>query len=212
MSVFFMRNFFRFLVCFSPVFAILVSRVKWDGKHGYRYFAVSELLFVSVAVFLLLNGLDWLYPTFDLGIYVVFMMFFLALFTRKFGSQRFNRALAVSLLLTFVVTEAWEFAVVMYAYLGLFGRTIIPIFHPLDHLYVILCFFLAVKISGVRFTKGNIVLLLIGILSSFLFFPPFDVIPCKIGEGVYNEQFLILRTITFLSFASVFYFWSDRDE
>lgn len=192
------------------MFAILINRVRLDGKHGRMCFAVSELLCATLTVFLLLDGLHWLYPTWDLGIYVVFMMLHLAIFTSKFGSKQFNRALAVSLLLTFVLTEAWEFGVNVYAYLGLFGRSVIPIIHPLNHIYVILCFFLAVKISGFRFTKVNITLLLIGILSSFLFFPPFDIIPCKIGVGMYNPQFLILRTITFLSFASAFYFWSDK--
>lgn len=210
MSSFFLRNFFQILVCFSPAFAILINRLKINEKYAPIFFVISELSFIGFSIFLLLNGLQWLLPTIDLVLYMIFMMIYLAIFTSKFGLNNFNRALAVSLLLTFVVTEAWEFAVVVYAYLGLFGRTVIPIFHPLDHIYVILCFFFAVKISNLRFTKKNITILLIGILSSFLFFPPFDIIPFKSGVGVYNEQFLILRTITFLSFASAFLFWSDK--
>lgn len=210
MSPFFFRNFFRVIVCFSPVFAFLISRVKLGQKHVRMYFIVSEVFLAGLAIFLLFNGLDWLQPTVDLVIYMVFMMLFLALFTSKLGLSHFNSAVAVSILLTFVVTEAWEFAVVVYAYLGLFGRTVIPIFHPLDHIYVILCFYLALKISGFRFSKVNITLLLTGILSSFLFFPPFDIIPFQEGVGVYNPQFLVLRTITFLAFAVAFYFWSDK--
>jgi len=202
-SSFFYRNFFKFIVCFSPVFAVLVSRVKLDRT----YFVVSELLLASVTVFLFLDGIQW-YPSFDLTVYMLFMMFNLAIFTFKFGQERFSHAVAVSLLLTFIITEAWEFAVVVYAYLGLFGNTMVPIIHPLNHIYVIVCFYFAVKISGFHFTKTNITILLLTLLCSFLFFPPLDVIPCKMGQ--YNEQFNILRTITFASFAATFYFWSEN--
>lgn len=205
MPSFLLQNLFKLMVGFSPMFAMFVSRVKLDRK----YFVVSELLFAAVTAFLFFDGLHWI-PPFDLCIYQVFMMLNLAIFTFKFGREGFSRALAVSLLLTFIITEVWEFAAFVYGYLGWGGHSSLPILHPLNHIYVLVCFLLATKISGLRFTKLNVTILVTALLCSFLFFEPTAIFPI-VSRG-YNPQFFLMRTIAFSTFASVFYVWSGRNE
>ena len=203
-SVFYL-TFFKFMVCFSPVFALLVSRLKMDRK----YFVISQLFCGVLTVFFFFDGLHWI-PSFNLSIYMVFMMLNLVIFNLKFGSDQFSRTLAISLFLTFLTTEVWEFAPFVYGYLGLFGNFILPFTHPLDHIYVILCFCLAVKLASLRLTKVNVAILIGMLLCSFLFFGPTAIFPVQYHG--YNPQFYIMRAITFASFATVFYFWSDTKQ
>lgn len=172
---------------------------------GRKWFILSEILSLIVTIFLFLGGLGW-YPPHALALYSVFMMLNLAIFTYKFGYEQFGRALGVSLILSFITTEVWEFPVFVYGYLFIFGNSVLPMIHLLDHTYVIFSFYLAAKISNLYLTKTNMMILTTMLLSSFLFFEPIELIPES------QEHFNILRFITFASFAVVFYFWGDKDE
>lgn len=192
--------FFKILVCFSPIYGLLLSYVEINGK---KWFILSEIVALIATIFLFFGGLGW-YPPHALALYSVFMMLNLAILTHRFGFNNFNKALAVSLILSFITTEVWEFAVFVYGYLFIYGNSVIPIIHLMNHTYVVFSFYLAAKISNLRLTKVNVAILITMLLSSFLFFEPIELIPES------QENFNILRTITFLSFASVFYFWSEK--
>lgn len=95
-----------------PVMAIFVSGVK---MQGWRYLIVVESFMGGILVFYSIYGQTDMYL---IRFYGIISMIFLFLITIRIGPNNFNRALSITMLFSFVLTEYWEIPVFMAGFLG----------------------------------------------------------------------------------------------
>lgn len=155
----FLVNVLNLFGGFAPVFGLLVYQIPaFNRKY---WFIISELALASATIFLMV----WWIPLaaifntlpFVLFFYPLYLMGFLAVLSKRFGTTQFSKVLALTLMLGFLTTEMHEIPEFSFAYLGLFGHYLYPL-HPLTHLYSIITFWLAMKIGKLHFTKPLILL------------------------------------------------------
>ena len=195
MNPMFMLNLFKVFSSFSPIFALLILGLPLSSK---KWFISVQAFFISVTVFLFLDGLKWINPLI-LGFYTLYIVGFNLIFTYRFKIKNFPKAFALSLMLSFLITEIHELPNFLFAYLGLFGHFLHPI-HIFCHIYLLVVGYLAIKVAGLRVTKGGIMVFVVGLVCTFALYPIIGVYP------------VLERMLWFPFFAVIFYFWSESHE
>jgi len=161
-----------FVTTLAPVMAVILNYIPLNGK---KLFYISEFGLLGVAFTLLLIFQDWRWG--DFARYVWFLYFFeaavfLYLFNDKFGFDKFNRSLAATMLIVYVLSEAHEYLGFMLSdYMKLYVDPFtamagfVPVWQRImNNLYVIIAFIMGCKIAGVERSKINVMLFGISLL------------------------------------------------
>lgn len=189
-----------FLTGMFPVVGYTLCHVKFNGKK-WLVLTTCVIVFFSMLAFTFAKQIDIEDPPTILYLsYAGFMIFFLVLLTRKYGYDKFNVLLGVTLLLTYVTTQWWEIPVYIFAVLGVFGKEYLG---PWNQIYLATSFILALKMGKVKITKTNILLLLSSLVTSTLIIMRYPGLEYSGGVWMVN------RFIGYACLGATVYFWGD---
>ena len=197
MSSFFLMNMLTFMSGMLPVLGVLISRLDVKRKI---WIVPVEIALLGLAAFLM-SGFSFAAPgvanpvlySFALSIYPISMAIMLPVLCLKYS---FARALALTLMLGFLLTELQEIVGFGRMYLGLWDNVLARRdywvwFTPLNHVYSVFVACLALWISGV--SRAWIVLVvfpsfLFGVLCELAIYP-------QLGYGTYDLWNLARRVV-----------------
>lgn len=179
------------LVGAMPIVAVLLSRVKLNGWH---WLVATELG--------LAGGLSfyWVYGRMDKRLiifYGLFIMLYLALMTWRLGHVQFSRAVSITLLLGYVLTEYWEIPNFIAGYLGFFEKNYVS---WTNQAYLLVVIYLLLQFTRIRLTSTNLLYFLIPLSYSSLVLINFPS-PVHAGGSWYVSRilcFIFLGSVTLL--------------
>lgn len=191
----------------APIFALLIDRLPLRGR---RWFIGTEVALAGLAVIVLLGP-----PIVEdvqgaiLCLYPVFVMLFLWVFTDLCGYQRFSRALALSLMLGFLITELHELPGFIKLYLHQFDKVLaqphyLVWFTPLNHIYSVIVAFLAARMA--RLKAGAWGPAALGFMGLWFFYP-FYHFAIYVGPARFFLMAFLCRLFTFFIVLVVFAVW-----
>ena len=183
-----------FIFGMFPIVGLVLQYIKLEGKSWLYAFLVG----VATCVVGFHLAAPWYtdYPVKVLYLtYGAFMLVAATLLSKKTEFLQVNWALGITLLLTFIVSEWWEWGTFIYGHLGLFGK---EYFGSIEQIYVIVIFFVLVMYSRVQWSRFKITLLLIPIVVSLL------VIAAYPSEIYSKNVWFIPRIVTYLCLGYVF--------
>lgn len=195
-----------FLSSFMPVWALLLARIKLTGR---RWFFFTEVNLMASAILSYLYFSHWRWARWAHIVwfmYAVEVAMLLLLFTRKFGHDFFGRNLGLSLLIVYVLSEAHEWIGFVFAdYLHLYQDLYVvvaggvPLYQRiLSNIYVILSFYLAIKMANIKWNWK------IASLFSLTMLIP---LPFLLFQG-WHGLHIWKRFIMFLLWAAIFYVYA----
>jgi len=197
----FLRNIFVILSSCSPLFALFVASVKQLNSGRVSFLVQSALfgLFLYVLVFLPYVP-SKTFPA-VLSLYPLFLFLFNLVLLWKFKPRFFSKILAVSLMLSFVLTEFHELPAFAYSYLRLEfldpGRLIFFV----SPFYALAVFLLAARMFTLSLSARSKFLLLISVLGIFVFYfidPQIDI------NGIPSVWVYLKRAYCFIVLAAAF--------
>jgi len=164
-------NVFRQLIIFFgftliPYWSLIIWNLKLNGK---KYFVLTVIPTLTFTVYRALNNMWFPIISSWLHLYSLFLVFYLVLFTEKYGFKQFNKAFAVSVFTVYLASEIWEIPVFL-PYLLRFPT----VFNWLHPAYLIISFYLFIKITRFTWNKLSIGLVaLIPLINYWLLNNPF---------------------------------------
>jgi len=165
---YFLWNLVIIFIGMMPVIAIIINKIN---LNGFMWLIMTEIL---IASFLLIYRIYGVFSINLVPFYGVFFMVYLALMTFKLGHRNFNKAMSITLLLSYVLTEYWEIPIFVSGYLGLFDKEYAT---WTNQAYLLIVFGLLIKNSGIKFNLTNLMYFLIPLCLSaivFINFPSFN--------------------------------------
>lgn len=176
-------NFFVVFSSFSPVFAYLISKMKFlDGnRRGYFFFisslllSIFFLLFFYPATYISQGVSKFATPVNTLILYPLSVIFSSLILKINFKKE-YSKIIALSLILGFLLTELHEIPAFIQEYvnIGIANYHTYP-YHFLSHIATVSFFVLAVKIGELKIRKHHIILFLLvfGLTYSFYIIDPY---------------------------------------
>ena len=174
-----------------PAMALLVSGVK---MQGWKYLIVLECFMGGVLVFYSIYGQIDMYL---IRFYGIISMIFLFLMTIRLGPNNFNRALSITMLFSFVLTEYWEIPVFMAGFLGLLDMEYST---WINQLYLLLALVLLFYEAGLKINPITVLYFLIPLSLSAIIIVNFP-LPIYAGGFWYMSRFI---TFVFLGLGVLF--------
>ena len=176
-------NFFVVFSSFSPVFAYLISRMKFlDGnRRGYFLFISSLLLFIVILLLFypatyMSQGVSKVATPVNALILYPFSIILSSLILKINFKKEYSKIIALSLLLGFLLTELHELPAFIQEYvnIGIANYHTYP-YHYLSHIATATFFMLAIKIGELKIRKHHIILFLLvfGVTYSFYIIDPY---------------------------------------
>jgi len=201
----FIRNMFTVFSSFSPIFAILIEHLPFLNRK--RWFISVQTFFVAMTIYVLT-----LFPALEgktlsnvLVLYPIFVVAFNFLFLLRFGLKKFSKGLALSLMLTFVLTEMHEIPAFVSSYLKLTFLQPNQLVQSIAPIYMVVVGYLAAKTAKLQVSKSSVLVLVFGVSLLFplyFFYPRLDFST--------NPGFLSFakRVYCFLLLTLIFWRWS----
>ena len=163
----------------TPVWGFILWQKKIAGK---KYFVLTIIMFLVGSVFTSFNFLgnydmDYWLSGGRIPRYLNFYFFggaaYLILLGPLYHWRHFNKALAVSLWLLFVAAEFWEIPIFVHDFLRK-PPDVTWWMSQVRRVYAVAAFVLMVKLSGFKFNKVNLALLVIGVAIIFGLLPEYS--------------------------------------
>lgn len=166
----FLRNFLVILSGFSPLVALAVASVKQFNSVKVAFLVQSALFgFFLYVLFFLPYLHSKTFPA-VLSLYPLFLFLFNLVLLWKFKAEVFSKILAVSMMLTFVLTEFHELPTFACSYLRLEFLDPGRLIYFLSPLYALVVFILAARLFKLSFSARSKILLLLSVLGVFVFY------------------------------------------
>jgi len=203
----FVWNLFSVFGGLSPVLALLLARLPF--LNGKKWFLASQVCFAALIVYM-----SVFFPIIKgetlpiiLVLYSIFLFAFNIIFYRRFGTKNFSKSLALSIMLTFVLTEMQEIPVFFVGYSSLkFLESPYTLFCALAPIYPLVVWFLASKIAQLHLSKVGFLFLFVGI--SFLF--PLYLLQPQLDLSLNPSPLAFAKRFwCFFLLATTFWRWSE---
>lgn len=202
----FIRNFVTILSGFVPILAILIA--KCDQLNHKK-----AILFVQAAFIVFTFYVALLFPyvlslTFSsvLFLYPLFVVGFNMIFLSKFGVLKFSKIFAVSLMLSFVITELHELPLMVMRYFSFDFTDSLTIFLQLSPLYALVVAWLAAQTFKLKASRNVLFSIMLGVL---VLFPLYIVFPSLDTSTIPLPVAYLKRIYCFGLLAFIFRKWSD---
>ena len=166
----FLRNFLVFMSSCSPLVALLLSKVKQLNNSRAVLLIQSALLCLFFSVLFFLPYVSSKTVPAVLSLYPLFMFMFNLVFLWKFEGADFSRIFAVSIMLSFVLTEFHELPAFAYSYFMLEFLDPGKLIFFLSPFYALAVFVLAARLFHLSLSARSKALLLLSVMGLWIFY------------------------------------------
>ena len=205
-DVIFIRNFVTFLSGFVPVLAIFIA--KCDQLNHKKIILIVQVAFILFTIYVALlfpyvlsltvSSILFLYPLFVVGFNMIFLS--------KFGVSKFSKIFAVSLMLSFVITELHELPLMIMRYSAFDFTNSLTVFLQLSPLYALLIAWLAAQTFKLKASRNVLLSIILGVL---VLFPLYLIFPNLDTSTIPLPAAYLKRVYCFALLALIFRKWSD---
>ena len=202
----FIRNFVTILSGFVPILAILIAKCE---QLNHKKF----ILFVQIVFMLFTFYIAFFFPyvlskTFSsvLLLYPLFIVGFNMIFLAKFGVSKFSKIFAVSLILSFVITELHELPNMIIRYFSFDFTDSLTIFLQLSPIYALVVAWLAAQTFKLKASKNILLSIILGVL---VLFPLYIIFPSLDTSAIPSLAAYLKRIYCFALLAFIFRKWGD---
>lgn len=202
----FVRNFVTFISGVSPILALLMINSRFlNGAKRIVALHIGLVCFALYVAFFFPN-VDSLTVPSVLVLYPLFVIGFNLLFLGWFGISHFSRSFAVSIMLSFVITEMHELPAIIFGYFSLPPLTPEVVFLSFAPIYALIIACIAFKTFRISPDPPLLLLLAVTIAVLFAFYFRFPLIDIN---AIPVMAAYIKRIFCFVILASIFMFWGD---
>lgn len=200
-SPIFLRNMMVIISSFSPLFAIWISAI--DELNSLKVAILFETVFLGCFLYVLFFLPYVPTKTFPsvLSLYPLFIFLFNLIFLIKFKPRAFSKILAVSVMLSFVLTELHELPAFAYSYLNLEFLDPNRLVFFLSPYYALIVYIFSSQLFNVSLSRRFKILLLASLLGIFVFYwinPLIDI------NGIPSIWVYVKRFYCFIILAATF--------
>ena len=164
------RNFFVILSSLAPLVAFFVASVKQFDSARVAFLVESALFGSFLGIYFWLPYVPSKTVPAVLSLYPLFMFLFNLVLLIKFKPRVFSKILAVSLMLSFVLTEFHELPAFVYSYLSLDFLDPGKLIYALSPLYALVVFWLAARIFNLSLSIKEKAVLMFYVLGIWVFY------------------------------------------
>ena len=202
----FIRNFVTILSGFVPILAIFIARCEQlNHKKFILFVQIVFILFTFYVAFFFpyvlsktFSSVLFLYPLFIVGFNMVFLS--------KFGVSKFSKIFAVSLMLSFVITELHELPTMIIRYFSFDFTNSLTIFLQLSPIYALVITWLAAQTFKLKASRNVLFSVILGVS---VLFPLYLIFPSLDTSAIPLPAAYLKRIYCFALLAFIFRKWSD---
>lgn len=165
-----LRNLFVIFSSLSPFIAVNLSSVKQLNSGRAAFLIESALFGLFLYILLFLPYIESKTFPAVLSLYPFFLFIFNLVLLIKFKPERFSQIFAVSLMLSFVLTEFHELPAFAYSYLMLEFLDPRRLIYFISPFYALAVFILAAKLFNLSLSTRSKILLLLSVIGVFVFY------------------------------------------
>jgi len=165
---------------------------------AFILFAFYTALFFPYVRSLTFSSILLLYPLFVVGFNMIFLS--------KFGVSKFSKIFAVSLMLSFFITELHELPLMVMRYFSFDFTDSLTVFLQLSLLYALVVVWLAAQTFKLKASRNVLVSIILGVL---VLFPLYIIFPSLDTSAIPSSIAYLKRIYCFVLLAFIFRKWSD---
>jgi len=195
------RNFLVILSSFVPLVAFVVASVKQFDSARVAFLIESALFGSFLGIYFFLPYVPSKTVPAMLSLYPLFMFLFNLVLLIKFKPRVFSKILAVSLMLSFVLTEFHELPAFAFSFLNLQFLDPGKLIFLLSPFYAVAVFWLAARVFNLSLSARSKAVLLFSVLGLWVFYwinPLIDI------NGIPSVLAYVKRFYCFILLAAAF--------